>query len=253
MSPTARRFMMGLLLLAAAGFARLGVWQLDRLRQRRAANLVIAAARSAPPVTLDPTISRTDTLGEHRVVARGRYDDEREIVLRGEVLQGVPGVRLVTPLLLDTAGPAVLVDRGFLPSPDAVTVDTRGSEEPGRIEVRGIALPVPASGGGPIEHGGRLTWRRLDLEALRARLPYPVLPIYIKQSPDSALPRFPRRLEPHPLDEGSHFAYAVQWFLFAGLAAAFAVLVVGRRGGKGGEGVTVIPSGHGHLERPPSS
>lgn len=222
--------MMGLLLLAAAGFARLGIWQLSRLRERRAANVATEAARRAPPVTLEPGITGTDTLVQHRVVARGRYDDGRDIVVRGDALQGVPGVRLVTPLLLDTAGPAVLVDRGFLPTPDAVTVKTRGSEEPGELEVRGIALPVPVAPGEPIEHAGGVTWRRLDLEALRARLPYEVLPIYIKQSPDSALPNFPRRLEPPPIDEGPHLAYALQWFLFAGLAVAFGVLVVGRRG-----------------------
>jgi surfeit locus 1 family protein len=230
MSPIARRLLMGFLLLAAAGFARLGVWQLGRLRERRAANLVTTTARSAPPVTLGPTLSGTDSLSEHHVVARGRYDHTRDIVVRGDVLQGVPGVRLVTPLLLAADGPAVLVDRGFLPAPDAVTVNTKGSEEPGEIEVRGIALPVPRGGGEPIEHGGRVTWRRLDLDSLRTRLPYAVLPIYVKQSPDSTLPKFPRRLEPAPIDEGSHLAYAVQWFLFAGLAAAFAVLVVGRRG-----------------------
>jgi surfeit locus 1 family protein len=233
MSPTARRLVMGLMLLAAAGFARLGVWQLSRLRERRAANLVTAAARRAPPVTLTTEAAATDSLAERRVVAHGRYDHGRDIVVRGDVLQGLPGVRLVTPLLLDTAGPAVLVDRGFLPTPDAVTVNTRGSEEPGEVEVRGIALPVPVAAGAPIEHGGRLTWRRLDLEELRARLPYEVLPIYIKQSPDSALPKFPRRLEPPPIDEGPHLAYALQWFLFAGLAVAFAVLVVGRRGERG--------------------
>jgi surfeit locus 1 family protein len=223
--------MMGLLLVAAAGFVRLGFWQLSRLRERRAANVATEAARRAPPATLAPGVTRTDTLVQRRVVARGRYDGGRDIIVRGDALQGVPGVRLVTPLLLDTAGPAVLVDRGFLPTPDAVTVNTRGSEEPGEVEVRGIALPVPVAPGAPIEHAGRVTWRRLDLEALRARLPYEVLPIYIKQSPDSALPQFPRRLEPAPIDEGPHLAYALQWFLFAGLAVAFGVLVVGRRGG----------------------
>ena len=139
-------------------------------------------------------------------------------------MQGTPGVRVVTPLLLGVGGPAVLVDRGFLPAPDAVTVDPRGSEEPGEVTVRGIALPVPAGPGDPIEHGGRTTWRRMDLSAFRARLPYDMLPIYIKQSPDSALPSFPRRLAPPPVDDGPHLSYAVQWFLFAGLAAAFAIL-----------------------------
>jgi surfeit locus 1 family protein len=225
--------MMALLLLTAAGFARLGVWQLSRLHERRAANLRIAVARAAPPATLPPVPADMAGLVERRIVARGRYDHAHEIVIRGDVLQGVPGVRIVTPLLLADSGPAVLVARGFLPAPDAVTVDLRGSEEPGDQTVRGIGLPVPAGLGEPIEHGRQATWRRLDLAALRRRLPYAVLPVYIKQSPDSMLPRFPRREELPPLDNGPHLGYAVQWFLFAGMAVAFAFLVVGKRGGSG--------------------
>ena len=232
MSPTARRLVIGLALLAAAGFARLGVWQVGRLRDRRAANVVTLAARAAPPVTLAPRTADAESLAERRVVAQGRYDSADEIVIRGDALDGVPGVRIVTPLLLAHEGPAVLVERGFLPTPDAVTVDARGAEEPGEVTVRGIAFPVPAGGGAPIEHGGSTTWRRLDLPALSARLPYPLLPIYIRQTPDSALPRFPRRLEASPVDDGPHLSYAIQWFLFAGLAVAFGVLVVGRSAGR---------------------
>jgi surfeit locus 1 family protein len=81
-----------------------------------------------------------------------------------------------------------------------------------------------------VEHAGRTTWRRLELEALRRRLPYAVLPVYILQTPDSSLPRFPRRLEPPPVDEGPHLSYAIQWFLFAALAVGFTFLVVGRTG-----------------------
>ena len=221
---------MGVLLLAAAGFARLGVWQLGRLHDRRAANQVTLAARAGLPVEVRAATGGLDTLAQHRVIVRGQYDHAHEIVIRGDVLDGVPGVRLVTPLRLAPDGPAVLVDRGFLPAPDAVTVDPSGAREPGDQVVRGVALPVSSGGGEPIEHGGRLTWRRVDLPALRAWLPYPVLPVLLRQSPDRALPRFPRRLEPPSVDEGPHLSYAIQWFLFAGLAAAFAVLVVGRSG-----------------------
>lgn len=224
---------MALLLLVAAGFARLGIWQLDRLHQRRAANAVTIAARQAPPEMLTAATVHADALAERRVVAEGRYDQKREIIVRGEALQGAPGVVVITPLLLGSNGPAVLVERGFLPAPDAVTASLAGLEEPGQVTVRGIALAVPSGGGEPIEHAGRTTWRRLDLPALRARLPYEVLPIYIKQSPDSALPRYPRRLAATPIDEGPHLSYAIQWFLFAGMAGAFAVLVVGRGAGGG--------------------
>jgi surfeit locus 1 family protein len=233
MTATSRRITMALLFLAAAGFARLGVWQLSRLRQRRAANVAAVAARAAPLVTLDAAARGTDTLPEHRVTATGRYDNARDIVVRGDGLDGVPGVRIVTPLLLTSNGPAVLVDRGFLPAPDGVTVNLSGVAEPGVQTVRGLALAIGPGPGEPVTRGGRTTWRRLDLGAFRSRLPYPILPIYLKQAPDSLLPRFPRRLEPPPVDEGPHLSYAIQWFLFATLAVAFAVLVVGRRGSPG--------------------
>jgi surfeit locus 1 family protein len=221
---------MALLLLLAAGFARLGIWQLSRLQQRRAANRVTLAARSAPPVLLPGSVlQQADTLVEHRVIASGRYDHDHDIVLRGEALQGVPGVHLVTPLRMTGTDTALLVDRGFVPAPDALSVEPERLREPGNVLAEGIAARVGSGGGKPIIHAGRTTWARLDLPALRERLPYPVLPVYLRQAPRPGVPSFPRRLDPLPIDEGPHLSYAVQWFLFAGLAGAFAVLVVGRR------------------------
>jgi surfeit locus 1 family protein len=230
MSPLRRRLLMALLVLLGLGFARLGVWQLSRLHQRRTANRVTLAARSAIPAMLPgPVLQRPKTLIEHRVIARGRYDHDHDIVLREEALQGVPGVHLVTPLRLTGTDTALLVDRGFVPAPDAVSVEPERLREPGDIVAEGIADSLGSGGGKPIVHAGRTTWARLDLPALRERLPYPVLPVYLRQVPSPGVPSFPRRLDPRAIDEGPHLSYAVQWFLFAGLAVAFAFLVVGRR------------------------
>jgi surfeit locus 1 family protein len=230
MSPLPRRLLMAVLLLLALGFARLGVWQLSRLHQRQAANRVTLAARSAPPVLLPGSaLERPETLIGHRVIARGRYDHDHDIVLRGEALQGVPGVHLVTPLRLAGGDTALLVDRGFVPAPDAVSVEPERLREPGDIVAQGIVDSLGSRSGKPIVHAGRTTWARLDLPALRERLPYPVLPVYLRQVPAPGVPSFPRRLDPPAIDEGPHLSYAVQWFLFAGLAVAFAFLIVGRR------------------------
>ena len=59
-------------------------------------------------------------------------------------------------------------------------------------------------------------------------MPYPLLPVFVRQTPDSLLPRSPRRLPAPELGDGPHLNYAIQWFLFAGMTVAFAVLVVGR-------------------------
>jgi surfeit locus 1 family protein len=224
------RVLLVALLVIAAICVRLGFWQLSRLRERQAANRLALAARAAPPVSLN-RIGELDLadLAQRRATATGRYDPGRDIVLRGLAFDGTPGVHVVTPLILTGENTAVLVDRGFVPSPDAVTVDTDTLREPGRVQVVGIAIPISSGGGRPLEHGGRTTWSRLDLEQLRERLPYPILPLYLRQLPDSNLPAFPRRVPPPPLDEGPHLSYAVQWFLFALMAVLFGVLVVNRR------------------------
>ena len=228
MSPKSRRGFILFLLLAAAVCLRLGFWQLDRLHQRRAANRVAAEARALPPVRLPADAAPAGGLAHRQIVAEGRFDHDNEFVLRGSALNGVPGVTVVTPLRLDGSDTALLVARGFVPAPDAVTVRLDSLREPGRQEVRGIALPMESGEGRPLERNGRTSWARLDPVGLRERLPYPLYPVAVRQSPDSALPSSPRRLEPPALNDGPHLSYAVQWFLFAALSVGFAVVVVRR-------------------------
>jgi surfeit locus 1 family protein len=230
MSPNARRVLVVLLLLAGAVCVRLGLWQVSRLRERRAANQAAAAALSAPLVRLPGAAIAGDHLAGRRVEAVGRYDAANELVVRGQALQGVPGVHLVTPLRLPGSDTALLVNRGFVPAPDAVTAETGGLKEEGELRVSGIALPIPSGEGRPIDRRDQVSWARLDREALAEQLPYPIYPVYLRQSPDPALPSLPRRLPAPALDDGPHLNYAVQWFLFAAMAAVFGIIVVARGG-----------------------
>jgi surfeit locus 1 family protein len=219
-------------LVVAAVCARLGVWQVHRLKERRAANAVARDARSAPPVRLNGT-TLDSSLVNRRVRVVGRYDHEHDIVLRSREYRGVPGVQIVSPLLPEDEGTAVLINRGFLPAPDAVTADPRTVREPGVATVEGIALPLDSSGGAPLERGDQTTWARLDGRILQTRLPYPLAPFYIRQTPDSTLPRFPRRLEAPLLNDGPHLNYAIQWFAFAVIALVFAGVILNQ--GRGSE------------------
>jgi surfeit locus 1 family protein len=208
-------------LIVSAVCVRLGLWQLDRLHDRRARNAVAQAARSAPVVQLTGVFADSSVINR-RVRARGRYDHVHDIVLRGQVYRGVPGVVIVSPLLLaDGANTAVLVNRGFVPAPDAVTIDPTAFREPGEQQVEGIALLIDTINGVPLRRGSFTTWARLNRGALAAELPYRVFPFYIRQAPDSG-PSFPRRLDTPALDDGPHLNYAIQWFAFAGLALIFA-------------------------------
>ena len=187
--------------------------------------------RSKTPLDLEPGDTAAGSVINRRVRARGHYDPARDVVLRGRAYQGVPGVEIVSPLVSESGTGAVLVNRGFVPTPDAVTVSADSFREPGTVRVEGIALPISSGGGGPATHNNRTTWANLDLALLRQRFPYPISPVYLRQSPDSMLPRFPRRLDPPPLDDGPHLSYAIQWFAFSAMAVVFGI-VISRQSGE---------------------
>ena len=226
MSFRARLLLIASFVVVALVCARLGFWQLDRLRERRRENVTALAARSAPRVVIDATAEMSQSLVGREVRAAGHYDHTYDVVLRGRAYNGSPGVEVVSPLVLEGGRAAVLVNRGFIPTPDAVTVQTDSVREAGKVSVEGTALVVLSGSGAPLKRGERTTWARLDLAALGSRIPYDIAPFYIRQSPDSALPRFPRRLEPIPIDDGPHLNYAIQWFAFAGMAIVFGGVIL---------------------------
>lgn len=230
MSPRARILFVALMLLVAAGCIRLGLWQRARLLARRAGNATALAARQLPAVDL--ATAGIDGLADRRVRARGTFDPSHDMLLRGQVLSGSPGVVVVTPLLGARGDSALLVIRGFLPSPDGISVPLLDSlGEPGALEVSGVARTIPLNQGGgqPLARDGRTTWKELELDALRGALPYPVMNVVLFASPGPAAPPWPRRLEPPSLDDGPHKSYMLQWFGFATVALVMASIALARR------------------------
>jgi surfeit locus 1 family protein len=236
MSPRARGYLFfaGCLMLALV-FSRLGLWQVSRLRERRALNAAASAARELSPLSLDdPTQTAglaTQALNNRRVVVTGRYDHAADVVIRGQSAGGVPGVRIVTPLRPLRGDTAILVQRGYVTSGNARSVDLAHLHEEGVRTVRGIAFVQPDTGvrGEPLEEDGQLTWRRIDLAQLRARLPYPLYSWVVLQTPDTALPRLPRRDDAPVLDDGPHLSYVLQWFSFAVTAVVVGGIIGFRR------------------------
>ena len=193
-------------LAVAVACVLLGLWQLDRLRQRRLRNAALVAARQRPALTVTRALT-ADSAENRRLYARGVYDYEHERLWRGRSYQGVPGVGLVTPLRLPD-GAGVLVDRGWVPSPDAYHVDERAYREADTADVLGLGMPAPRGRGD------------VDPAKLRDSVPYPLLPFVLQQLPPStALDRSaPPSIVRWPMPElsgGPHLSYAIQWFSFA--------------------------------------
>jgi surfeit locus 1 family protein len=213
--------------LAASFFTRLGFWQLSRLHERRARNtIVVAGQRDAPvPVSALPT----DTTAAHYRPAsvRGRFDYDHELVLAGRTHQGSPGVELITPMAPADGGMAILVNRGWVYSPDAGSVDrTRWHEGDSTTTVRGyVALYAPDAGATQSVLDPHIV-RRVSRSEVATRVPYPLAPYYLVETGDTAGVQHPARRDIPALDDGPHKGYAIQWFSFAITALVGALFVV---------------------------
>ena len=204
---------------------RLGFWQLSRLQERRASNALVAARLDSAVVPRAQLPADTALARFRRVRLTGTYDFDHEIVLSGRSRDGSPGVNLLTPLRVPGSDRAVLVNRGWVYSPDALLVDQPHWREPADADVHGLVSTFHdrAPGAALVSRQGR-TIRWLDVGAIDSLLPYPIEPYYVIATDSATSSTTPVRLDPPALDEGSHLSYAIQWFSFAAIALAGAAV-----------------------------
>jgi surfeit locus 1 family protein len=217
-----------LALAAAAVFARLGLWQLARLHEKVRRNASIAAQQLEPAAQL-ASMPR-DTAGAHyrKATVSGRFDYDQEVVLGARTHQGSPGVDLVTPLRIAGSDTAILVNRGWVYSPDGATVDRTRWRERDTATITGyIEVYAPDAQVTNVKREPRLV-RRLSRNELAPRISSPLAPYYLVATGDSADGAHPARRELPALDEGPHRSYAMQWFSFMAIALVGAGLVIAR-------------------------
>lgn len=222
--------------LATLGMIGLGFWQYDRLVTRRAINTRIALQRAAPPVRLDPAAALRDParFADRSVTVSGRWDYSREIVLRNRSYTDIPGFHIVTPLILDQSGDAILVDRGWIPYDRADPGRRAELPRPPTGSVAGIArLSQPTPPGAPpaatpaMSAVGTIdSWNRVDIAALQRTMSYRLLPLWVEELPRGGGLALPLPDPDLTLDDGPHLAYAIQWWAFAAILLAGYVILM---------------------------
>ena len=215
--------------VVATACIALGVWQMERLADRRALNAEIRAGRSAPPTRVR-TAEDIGALSAFRpVVVEGTYDIEGEVLLYGRSLDGEPGHHVVTPLALDD-GSGVLVVRGWVPFRIESAPVPEAAPPVRDVVVEGWLIAAERRGRSTPDSDGIV--RTLDFSGIGERLPFELAPLAIQlRDQDPPPSRLPVPVPAAELSEGPHLSYAIQWFAFAGVAVAGAGILLRRERG----------------------
>ncbi|MEU6066297.1 SURF1 family protein [Streptomyces sp. NPDC047082] len=215
---------------------RLGFWQEHRYQERSARNQLVSDALNAKPVSVEKLTSpgHTVTSGEryHTVTAKGRFDTDREVVVRRRTNSDDEiGYHVLTPFVL-TDGKVLLVNRGWIPANGRSQTAFPEIPAPprGELTVTGRLMPDETTAASGIKDLKGLPDRQIMLinsEQEARRLGAQVLGGYIAQTapePQGDTPELIGR--PGKEDAPLNYAYMIQWWLFAaGVPVGWWVLV----------------------------
>lgn len=210
-------------LLALLLTARLGVWQLARAAEKEALQALLeqrGREATLPAEALADTEAAAADQRYRRVTLRGRWIAGRTVFLDNRPMGGRTGFIVVTPLLPEGGGAALLVQRGWVPRDAAERTRLPALPLPeGVVEVAGLIAPPPtrwvqlgAEAAGPIR-------QNLDLERFSRETGLRLRPLSLLQldapgsAPDGLLRQWPKPA----VDVHKHYGYAFQWFALAGL------------------------------------
>jgi surfeit locus 1 family protein len=213
-----------LAVLAAALFIRLGFWQVSRLHERQRFNAMVMSQKQAASLPFASVPRDTGAAHYRAASVTGTFDYDHELVWSPRTRQGSPGVDLLTPMHVAGSDTAVLVNRGWVYSPDATRVDLSRWREADTATVTGFVELFGRDSAANSPSDRRLV-RIMNFGAVQSRLPFPIAPYYLVATNDTANLAHPARRELPPLDEGPHRGYAFQWFAFALIALGGAVIV----------------------------
>ncbi|MDP1937665.1 MAG: SURF1 family protein [Hylemonella sp.] len=226
-------------LAAAAGTARLGLWQLDRAAQKVDVHEAQLRQRALPPLRtseLPHDATAVPAQVYRSVVLQGVWLAAHTVYLENRQMNGRPGFYAVTPLRLDD-GSAVLVERGWVPRDLMDRLRVAAPAPPtGVVQVQGRIAPGPGrlyefegAASGPIR-------QNLGVAAYARETGLPLRPFSVVQEDGISAPAdgLLRQWPAPAADVQKHYGYAFQWFalcaLIIGLYVWFQLLRPSRTG-----------------------
>ena len=233
--------------------ANLGLWQWHRHEGKVDRRAVVEANYQGTPVPVAEVLTGPGTALTHdeqwrRVTATGRYAAADQLLVRNRPHEGVYGYEVLVPLDLGD-GSSLVVDRGWVRNAeDAATVPDVPPPPEGEVTVTGWLRPSEPDLGRDLPAGQLAS---IDLPRVQAATGSPVLGGYLVLEAESPEVARPAALEPPDTGLGSHFAYAIQWWLTVPVGLIL-VLVMARQTARDESGEAAASAGRAPRPRRPA-
>ncbi len=178
--------------------------------------------RSAEPAVQAPTsVGDAQTLNYRKIIARGYYEPQYQILIDNRTYRQQAGFHVITPLRLEGSEVRLLVNRGWIPALAEHHQEPMIDTPPGIVTVSGMAV-IPgtrfftlADETGSDRARWQRVWQNFDLDRYSQAVPFPVQPVVIQLDADNAAGGFAREW-PRPDNRREiNLNYAMQWWGFA--------------------------------------
>jgi len=218
-------------LVVVVTMINLGIWQVNRLDDRKTANAVVTNAMKQQPQPLAMVLpDGTATTAEQvkaadyqPVYVSGMYRADEQVLVTNRTNNGSPGYWVVTPLVL-ADGTAVAINRGWVPysysedgswddfAPPSGMVTVQGLLRQSQVrETNGLVSSPKDSDVGTLR-----VLARLDVGRLAQQINERMIPGYISlRAQDPVQNDLPVPVPLPELSQGPHLGYAMQWFAFS--------------------------------------
>ena len=203
-------------------FIAAGQWQWNKAAAKAAQQVELETRGKEPALVVPTTRVDAESLRYRRVVARGHFEPQYQVLIDNRTYRGQAGYHVVTPLRLEDSAMRVLVNRGWVP----ILAD-RGTLPPittpeGLVNISGVAtLPTTrfftlgkdATQGNP--GAWQSVWQNLELVRYGRAVSFPVQPVVVQLDADSAASGFVREWTRPDERRQTNLGYALQWWTFA--------------------------------------
>ena len=207
----------------------LGSWQVHRLIWKTELNEERRAQFQAEAVMLPAALDDAASYAYRRVWLDGRFRHEAEMFLAARTFDRRVGYQIITPFER-TDGPAVLVNRGWVPLDNKEPKTRLGGQIEGTYRLEGVVVPGGRAGWfTPDNEPENNIWFWTDTEALAAEAGIPAPSFLVDAGPTPNPGGLPIGGQTKVELRSEHMQYIVIWYALAiGLAVIYTIYM--RRG-----------------------